>query len=278
MAFTCARLTSIIRAGICNWREAQGSGRLNKRHRGMEQDIQTECAVRLGLRQIKGFSKEDAERIEATRGKGFDSVSDMRRRTGLGYAALEKLANADAFGSLGLSRRDALWAVQGLDKVKGDELLPLFAHHSSLQNEAETHLPSMPLGEEVAYDYKTIKLSLKKHPVAFLRPWLCHNGYVLNEHLREMRNGARVLVSGLVLVRQRPGTASGVIFATLEDESSVANIIVWPKTFERFRRDLLGARFLGVEGRLQREGEVIHIIAYRPLQSDPQAYNAKLAS
>jgi len=243
--------------------EGAGLGALNKRHRGMEKDIRSHCAVRLGLRQIKGFSQEDAARIEAVRGRGFDSVRDLRRRTGLGYAALERLANADAFGSLGLSRRDALWAVQGLDKVKGDVQLPLFKPHANLQKEQEAELPPMPLGEEVAYDYKTIKLSLKKHPAAFLRFWLGRSGYVLNESLREMRDGARVSVSGLVLVRQRPGTASGVIFATLEDESGIANIIVWPKTFERFRRALLGARFLGVQGRLQREGEVIHVIACR---------------
>ena len=183
------------------------------------------------------------------------------RAPGLSYTGLERLANADAFGSLGLSRRDALWAIQGLDKVKGDDQLPLFAHHADLQREAEVSLPRMPLGEEVAYDYKALKLSLKKHPVAFMRPWLTRSGYVMNEDLRDLPPGRRVSVSGLVLVRQRPGTAKGVIFATLEDEASIANIIIWPKVFERYRRKVLGARFLGVEGRLQREGEVIHVIA-----------------
>ncbi len=243
--------------------ENAGLGPLNKRHGRMRDDIKTNCAVRLGFRQIKGFSKEDAKLIEEARGNGFDSVRDMRARTGLSYTGLERLANADAFGSLGLSRRDALWAIQGLDKVKGDDRLPLFAHHADLQKEAEVSLPRMPLGEEVAYDYKALKLSLKKHPVAFLRPWLKHSGYVANDGLRAMRPGLRVSVSGLVLVRQRPGTAKGVIFATLEDETSIANIIIWPKIFERFRRKVLGARFLGVEGKLQREGEVIHIIATR---------------
>lgn len=240
-----------------------GLGPINKRHKDMRRDIETNCAVRLGFRQIKGFSKEEAALIEKVRDDGFDSVRDMRARTGLSYTGLERLANADAFGSLGLSRRDALWAIQGLDKVKGDDQLPLFAHHADLQKEAEVSLPRMPLGEEVAYDYKTLKLSLKKHPVAFLRPWLKRSGYVVNEDLRDLRPGGRVSVSGLVLVRQRPGTAKGVIFATLEDETSIANIIIWPKVFERYHRKVLGARFLGVEGRLQREGEVIHIIAAR---------------
>ena len=236
---------------------------IKDRHKSMTGDIKTNCAVRLGFRQIKGFSQEDAALIEDARGSGFDSVRDLRLRTELGYAALEKLANADAFGSLGLSRRNASWAIEGLDKVSGDDQLPLFAHHADLQKEAEVSLPAMPLGEEVAYDYKTLKLSLKKHPVAFLRSWLKGAGYVVNENLAHMRDGMAVSVSGLVLVRQRPGTAKGVIFATLEDETGIANVIIWPKVFERFRRNVLGARFLGVEGKLQREGEVIHIVAWR---------------
>ena len=184
-------------------------------------------------------------------------------RTGLSQASLEILANADAFGSLGLSRRDALWAVQGLDKVKGDEQMPLFAAERAFRKEEEVALPTMPLGEEVAYDYKTVKMSLKRHPVSFLRGWLRSAHYATNEDLSNMANGRSVCVSGLVLVRQRPGTARGVIFATLEDETGTANIIIWPKIFERFRREVLGARFLGVSGVLQREGDVIHVVARR---------------
>jgi error-prone DNA polymerase len=238
-------------------------GALHSRHAGMEKDIKATHAVRLGFRQIKGFSEADARLIEAARGAGFDSVRDLRLRTGLGFRAIALLADADAFGSLGLSRRDALWAAEGLDRTKGGEGRDLFAVDADLQREAEIALPAMPPGEEVAYDYKTLKLSLKRHPVAFLRRRLDRGGYVANERLQAMQSGRSVRVSGLVLVRQRPGTAKGVIFATLEDETSIANIIIWPKTFERFRRELLGSRLLGVEGELQREGEVIHVIAAR---------------
>jgi error-prone DNA polymerase len=245
-------------------------GALHRRHAGMEKDIRSTHAVRLGFRQIKGFSEDDARRIESARGTGFDSVRDLRLRARLGFRPLELLANADAFGSLGLSRRDASWAVEGLDRMKGDDEPDLFTRHADIQREEEVALPAMPPGEEVAYDYKTLKLSLKRHPVAFLRRELDRGGYVRNETLREMGSGGRVRVSGLVLVRQRPGTAKGVIFATLEDETSIANIIIWPKVFERFRRELLGARFLGVEGKLHREGEVIHVVAWRLVDLTPK--------
>ena len=119
----------------------------------------------------------------------------------------------------------------------------------------------MPPGEEVVYDYKTLRLSLKAHPVSFIREGLKAAGFVRNEEILRTGSGARVGVCGLVLIRQRPGSAKGVIFATLEDETGVANVIIWPKVFERFRRVVLGARLLGVSGRLQREGEVIHIVA-----------------
>ncbi|MEQ1931286.1 MAG: error-prone DNA polymerase [Parvularculaceae bacterium] len=191
----------------------------------------------------------------------FDSIREFWLRTRLPRATLERLADADAFGSLGLSRRDALWAVKGLDPVRGDDILPLFGHEADIQHEEEAALPAMPLGEEVAYDYKTLRLSLKAHPVRFLREKLADAGYRRNEEIAGVRNGAMVKLSGLVLIRQRPGSAKGVIFATLEDETGVANIIIWPKTFERYRRIVLSARFLGVCGKLQREGEVIHIVA-----------------
>lgn len=244
-------------------------GEINARHSGMEKEILSTHAVRLGFRQIKGFSKDDARRIETARAKGFDSVREFRLRAGLGFRALQLLANADAFGSIGLSRRDALWAIEGFDRHEAGEGADLFSAHADLRKEEEVALPSMPLGEEVACDYKTLKMSLKKHPVAFLRRRLDQGRYVLNERLRVMNDGAGVRVCGLVLVRQRPGTAKGVIFATLEDETSIANIIVWPKTFEQFRRELLAARLLGVEGRLQKEGDVIHVIAARLVNLTP---------
>ena len=236
---------------------------IHKRHQSQAKDIETTHAVRLGFRQIKGFPEESARRIEQIRGAGFDSVRDFWLRTGLGFSDLERLAEADAFGSLGLTRRDASWAVQGLDKVKGDEQLPLFAARADLQKEAHVALPAMPPGEEVSYDYKTLKLSLKNHPVSFLRHWLQGERYLCNETLWDSANGVYVKVSGLVLVRQRPGTAKGVIFATLEDETGIANVIIWPKVFEKYRLQLLGARFLGVQGKLQRAGDVIHVVADR---------------
>ncbi|MGE4035998.1 MAG: error-prone DNA polymerase [Parvularculaceae bacterium] len=242
---------------------SDGFKNIHARHRAMENSMRGNLAVRLGFRLVKGLADKDAERIEECRGAGYDSVRDLWLRTGLSQASLEILANADAFGSLGLSRRDALWAVQGLDKVKGDDQMPLFAAERAFRKEEEVALPTMPLGEEVAYDYKTVKMSLKRHPVSFLRGWLRSARYAANEDLWNMANRQSVSVSGLVLVRQRPGTARGVIFATLEDETGTANIIIWPKVFERFRREVLGARFLGVSGVLQREGDVIHVVARR---------------
>ncbi|MEM8935131.1 MAG: error-prone DNA polymerase [Pseudomonadota bacterium] len=249
---------------------SKGPKNIHPRHASMKEEMRGRNAVRLGFRLIKGLSQQDAARITAMRGKGYDSVRDLWLRTGLSHSALETLANADAFGSLGLSRRDASWAVQGLDKVKGDDQLPLFAAQSAFKREEDVALPTMPLGEEVAYDYKTIKMSLKRHPVSFLRGWLRAHRYVANETLFETPKNTRLSVSGLVLVRQRPGTAKGVIFTTLEDETGVANVIIWPKVFERYRREVLGARFLGVTGFLQREGDVIHVVARRLINLTPK--------
>ncbi|OFW99607.1 MAG: error-prone DNA polymerase [Alphaproteobacteria bacterium RIFCSPHIGHO2_12_FULL_63_12] len=244
-------------------------GVIHDRHAQMEQNIYSTHAVRLGFRQIKGLSKEDARRIEDTRGEGFNSVRDFQLRTGLDFRALQRLANADAFGSIGLSRRAALWAVEGLGKSGRGESADLFAAQEDIRKEQEVALPMMSLGEEVAYDYKTLKLSLKSHPIALLRRRLDREKYIINENLRVIKNNAYVRVCGLLLVRQRPGTANGVTFATLEDETSIANIIIWPKVFEQFRRALLDARCLGVEGKLQREGGVIHVIAVRLVNLTP---------
>ena len=141
---------------------SDGLRNIHVRHRDMEKSMRGRYAVRLGFRLVKGLAEKDAERLEECRGAGYDSVRDLWLRTGLSQASLEILANADAFGSLGLSRRDALWAVQGLDKVKGNEQMPLFAAERAFRKEEEVALPTMPLGEEVAYDYKTLKMFLKK--------------------------------------------------------------------------------------------------------------------
>ncbi|HKK30855.1 MAG TPA: error-prone DNA polymerase, partial [Alphaproteobacteria bacterium] len=219
--------------------------------------------LRLGLRQIKGLAEADVRRLVACRGNGYASVQEMRERTGLGPAVLERLAEADAFASLGLSRREALWAVRALPP----EPLPLFAAAADRggehQEEPAVQLPEASLGEQVAEDYRRQRLSLRRHPMALLRPRLAAAGAVPHARLADLPNGSPVRVAGLVLVRQRPGSAKGVIFATLEDETGIANIIVWPKVFETYRAPLTRARLLEAEGRLQKQGLVIHVVAER---------------
>ncbi len=221
-------------------------------------------AVRLGLRQVKGFGEKDAERLVARRGRGYDSVRDLWLRSGLNRAAIEKLAEADCFRSLGLDRRAALWAARALDPLGSAERLPLFAtdRDVELQREKEVELPPMPMGEHVINDYQTLSFSLKAHPMSFLRDELRRRRVHRNENLLKLRNNALVQVSGLVLVRQRPSTAKGVIFETLEDETGVANIVIWAKTFEAYRKIVLGARCVMVRGRLQSHDGVIHVVAH----------------
>jgi error-prone DNA polymerase len=188
-------------------------------------------------------------------------VRDLWLRTGLEPAALERLADADAFRSIGLDRREALWAVRGLRRAGDKDDLPLLKTHTTRAQEPDFALPTMPLGEHVVEDYRHLHLSLKGHPVSFLRTELRARGIVENAALPLAKPDRAIAVSGLILVRQRPGTASGVIFMTLEDETGIANIVVWPKTFERFRPTVLGARFARVRGKLQSESNVIHVIA-----------------
>ena len=217
-------------------------------------------ALRLGFRQVKGMKKTDAEAVVAARDVGYRGVEDVWRRARVGGATLETLARADAFASLGLSRRQALWAIRGLDETP----LPLFANlHSALSREPPVTLPPAALGEEVADDYRALHLSLKRHPVALLRGDLARDHYMECARLDDFAHGRPARVAGLVITRQRPGTASGVVFITLEDETGIANIIVWPRTFERFRRTVIGSRLLGVAGPVQREGRVIHVLAER---------------
>ncbi len=237
--------------------------RLHPLHAEMRDDVWSDHAIRLGFRQIKGIGEEEAGLILARRGQGYDSLRDLWLRTGLPAATIERLADADAFRSIGLDRRAALWAARGLDTGSPAETLPLFAAAADgdLRREPDVDLPPMPLGEQVVNDYRFLKLSLKAHPVSFLRADLDARKVTRNATLRELRPGRRVTVAGLVLVRQRPGSASGVIFMTLEDETAVANIIVWPKVFERFRPQVIGARLIAATGRLQNEQSVIHVVA-----------------
>ncbi len=199
------------------------------------------------------------------RGQGYDSVRDLWLRTGLTRGAIERLADADAF-SIGLDRRAALWAARALDAGAARERLPLFDRPElagAREHEPDFGLPPMPLGEHVVNDYRFLSLSLKAHPVSFLRRKITALGVIRNEQLAEIASGRRVQVSGLVLVRQRPGSASGVIFMTIEDETGVANIVVWPKTFETYRPVVLGSRFITVTGKIQNESGVIHVVADR---------------
>jgi error-prone DNA polymerase len=237
---------------------------VHPRHQEQAADIRTSHAVRLGFRQIKGMREADAALLTVARESPYRSVRDLWLRSGISRAGLERLAEADCFRSLGLDRRAALWEVRALDPAAAAERLPLFAGSSDdLSREEAVVLPEMPPGEHVVSDYRSLSLSLKAHPVSFLRSELASRRAVEAGRLPEMKSGRRIAVAGLVLVRQRPGTAAGVIFATLEDETGVANIIVWPKIFERYRPIVLGARLLLVTGRLQSEQGVIHVVAER---------------
>ncbi|MFQ5764273.1 MAG: error-prone DNA polymerase [Rhodospirillales bacterium] len=216
------------------------------------------AALRLGFRQVKGLAEADADTLVVARGDGYPDAADLQRRSGLGRAVLEKLARADAFGSLGLDRRQALWAVRGLD----DEAPPpLLAAVGAAGPEPAVALPATAPGEAVADDYRALRLSLKAHPLSILRPGLEGRGIVPCARLRDLPHGQPVRVAGLVITRQRPGSAKGVVFVTLEDETGIANLVVWASVFERFRRAVIGASLLAVEGEMQREGEVIHVVA-----------------
>jgi error-prone DNA polymerase len=213
--------------------------------------------LRLGFRQIKGFKEEDAGWIKAARGNGYRDPESLWLRAGVGPAVLERLAEADAFADMGLGRRRALWLVKA---IRGQIPLPLFNDPIEGEgiHEPDVDLPTMHLGEEVVEDYVSMRLSLRAHPMELLRPSMPD----LTPHAELATAPAqRTTVCGLVITRQRPGTASGVIFLTLEDETGVSNVVVWPKVYEQFRRAVMGGRLLRVTGYLQREGIVVHLIA-----------------
>jgi error-prone DNA polymerase len=234
-------------------------------------------AVRLGFRLIQGLGEEEVKKLVAARGNGYSSIERLAAVAGISRSTVERLAEADAFRSLNFDRRAALWAARRLDMIgtrpprRPDstpiEQVPLLTPHMSdeLFPEPQVALPPMPLSEHVVEDYVATGLSLKEHPVRFFRERLAKLGVIENAKLRgeDLRQESLVTVAGLVLVRQRPGTAKGVIFMTLEDETDIANIIVWPKAFAKNRRTVMTARFLAVRGRLQRAGLVIHIVAER---------------
>ncbi len=244
-----------------NGLEPGGQGSVHPRFAARAGEIKARHALRLGFRQIDGFREADAALIAEKRGAGYDSIRDLWLRTGLAPSVLERLALADVFRSLGLDRRDALWAVKGLRRAGDKDDLPLFRLAAEAPVEPDAHLPPLTPGQQVIEDYRYLNLSLKAHPVGFLRPKLAALDVTPNGRLAGLRDGKRLTVSGLVLVRQRPGTASGVIFMTLEDETGIANIVVWPKVFEQFRPIVMGGRLVTVTGRLQSAEGVIHVVA-----------------
>jgi error-prone DNA polymerase len=229
-------------------------------------DAKPGLAVRLGLRMAKGLDNAQGAQLVAHRGDApYASVEEIWRRADIPSAALERLAEADAFRAIGLDRRQALWAVKGL----ADTVLPLFAAADAPERPrpelVEPPVPLIPMkqGREVVEDYRSVGLSLNQHPVAFLRSALQARHMVACSDLKHIRDGRRVIVPGIVLVRQRPGSAKGIMFITIEDETGVANLILWPDRFEKQRRVVLSAGMIACHGRVQREGEVIHIITDR---------------
>jgi error-prone DNA polymerase len=218
------------------------------------------CALRLGMRLVDSLKQEDAERLMQARGAGYEDPAALRRRAGLRRQPLEALAAADAFRSIGLDRRQALWAVRGEAK---DLALPLFAAADAKEQgaDAPVTLPDMPRSEHVLQDYQTIRLSLKDHPMRFLRRAYGEMKIKTTNEINNLCNGARAILAGVVLVRQRPGSAKGVCFITIEDETGIANLVVWPRVMERYRPVVMGARVLLVKGRVQSAEGVVHLVA-----------------
>ncbi|MEO0410796.1 MAG: error-prone DNA polymerase [Pseudomonadota bacterium] len=223
---------------------------------------QNQHALRLGLRQIDGISEDSAQAILGARDMPFEDMLSFQERTRLGTHIIEKLAAADAFRSMGIDRRKALWQVRAL---KDAPELPLFifAQERPEGEDVETQLPDMPLSEHVVADYQTLRLSLKAHPVSFLRSTYAQDGVRSAKEILAMPNNSRTAMAGVVLVRQRPGTAKGVMFITAEDETGVTNIIVWPKMLEKYRKVVMTARLLMVRGQVQTSSGVTHLIAHK---------------
>ena len=209
--------------------------------------------LRLGLRQIDGLRSADVERLVTAR--PYASVEELRSRGHVPVHAIHRLAAADAFRSMGLDRRAALWDARALKQAPD---LPLFAYAEARDEGSEgepAQLPEMPLSEHVVNDYQTIRLSLKAHPMRFLREHYAGQKFVTADRLKNIRDGKRLSIAGLVLIRQRPGSAKGVVFITIEDETGVANFVVWPDVFETQRKIVMGARLMAVHGVVQKDPE-----------------------
>jgi error-prone DNA polymerase len=212
-------------------------------------------AMRLGFRQVRGFSADDCALLESGREGGYSTVNELRD-IGISQAGLEKLAEADAFRSIGLDRREALWEVSTKDRnvalFVGRQ--PEDAKHENIS------LPKMSMPEHVVHDYRALSLSLKGHPVSFVREKLSQLHIVAIKELEALQDGDQVKVAGLVLVRQRPETAKGICFMTIEDETGNGNLVVWRDLFEEYRKVIMQAKLIMVEGKLQKEGDVVHVI------------------
>ncbi|MEM9439563.1 MAG: error-prone DNA polymerase [Pseudomonadota bacterium] len=228
----------------------------------LELDPNNTHALRLGMRQVSGMQEDQAARIAVCRDSPYRDIRDIRDRAGVSMRTLERLAAADAFRSMGLDRRQALWEVRS---IKSEKPLPLFAHAeiSGQGDDPAVDLPSMPLPEHVVVDYQTTGLSLKAHPLSFLRSDYQRRGILMTQDLARLRHNARVATAGVVLVRQRPGTAKGVVFITIEDETGIANCVVWADVMERYRQILMGSRLLFIQGCLQKHGSIIHVVVER---------------
>ncbi|SEB04269.1 error-prone DNA polymerase [Pedobacter hartonius] len=216
-------------------------------------------ALRLGFRQVNGVSETDIAALVNGRSSKYTTIHSLLD-AGVSLSALEKLADADAFGSLGLDRREALWEVTAL----ADKPIVLFAGQPSASTtEAQVSLPLMTASENVVQDYAATSLSLKAHPLSFLREQLRLLHVLSTKELTDVKDGAFIKVAGLVLVRQRPGTAGGICFITLEDEDGIANLVVFKNLFHEYRKEVLQSKLLMVEGKLQREDEVVHVVVKR---------------
>ena len=216
-------------------------------------------AIRLGFRQVKGLRVQDMELLVNGRKSSFKSIHELRE-LGLSEASLEKLADADAFRSIGLDRRNAFWQVSTKDYQVKSLFSNMPAHNA---DESGVILPEMALSEHVIQDYAATSLSLKAHPISFIRQDLDSLRVLPTSALATAKDGELVKVAGLVLVRQRPGTASGICFITIEDETGTTNLVVFKKLFDKYRKEIIQSRLLMVEGKLQREGEVVHVIVKR---------------
>ncbi len=221
----------------------------------------TGYALRLGFRQLSGLKEEEAQRIMAARTRPFDGVEDMQRRTRLSRRGVEILASADAFRSCGQDRRQALWDAKAIRR--GPDL-PLFTHEDAPEvgEEPEHTLPAMALREHVVADYQTARLSLKAHPISFMRGAMRASGYTAAADLRSLRFNQKVSVAGLVLIRQKPGSAKGVCFTTLEDETGVINVVIWPDLFAKYRKQIMASRLMAVHGHVQFDDAVLHVVAH----------------